>query len=303
MSAITPKILKKFFGKCILSGEHAVLRGSRALVYPVKSYYLQMDLDLNSQAEFQSEFKGLQSEHFEMLFWGILEKALNRLSRKRTELKGKLEVYCQYPLAGGLGSSAALCVLVSEVLVANNMLEEARRLEFSTRLEDQFHGQSSGVDVAISVLGEALVFKKGQTPQKFKASWTPHLGLYYTGDKAPTSVSVAKVLELKKTNPKLFHELDQNMSKATELMIEALTHQSSIEGQVLLKQSLTLAQKSFEGWELVSPQVKAAIEYVTGLGATAMKLTGAGHGGFLLALWDGPISQELVDQKIIPVFS
>ena len=53
--------------KCILSGEHAVLRGMPAIIFPVKTKSLQLVYE--NSADLSSSFKSPYGENFRLFFW------------------------------------------------------------------------------------------------------------------------------------------------------------------------------------------------------------------------------------------
>ena len=76
-------------GKWILAGEHSVLRGSRAVVFPLFSKFLKLRY-LKTLTEFEIQIRGQSSSDIEMIIWSVFEKALGELGLKRTDLKGCL---------------------------------------------------------------------------------------------------------------------------------------------------------------------------------------------------------------------
>ncbi len=52
-----------------------------------------------------------------------------------------------------------------------------------------------------------------------------------------------------------------------------------------LTESINLAQDCFEAWDLVPDSVRELILRLKAQGALAAKVTGAGRGGFVVALW------------------
>jgi mevalonate kinase len=85
---------------------------------------------------------------------------------------------------------------------------------------------------------------------------------------------------------------DESMSRASRLVLEGLAHFDRISAPGALDQALGLiaqgmkaAHESFLIWALVPGKVQRDIEALYRQGALAVKLTGAGGGGFLVALW------------------
>ena len=57
---------------------------------------------------------------------------------------------------GSMGGSAALCVGITRFFAHLDYLPQDAIYEFSRSLEDLFHGESSGVDIAVAMEGQGI---------------------------------------------------------------------------------------------------------------------------------------------------
>lgn len=292
---------KSLYAKCILSGEHAVLRGAPALVFPLKKYAIEVDYK-SSDEYFECQFHGPYGSSLKFLFWGLLEESLKRVGKKRSDLFGSLELTSYLPLSGGLGASAAICVGVGHFLSKMGFVSNEELFEFCRSLEDQFHGESSGVDIAISFYESSIIYRREQKPQAFQSRWKPKIYLFYSGKKGVTSECVNKVKALKLTNPSSFSILDNQMKTSVESCIAALSEPESTQTFLDLCEGLKLAQECFEKWGLVPDPVKSAIRKLEEGGAAQCKLTGSGGGGYILSLWKNEPPAELKEEMVELLF-
>lgn len=288
---------KSLYAKCILTGEHAVLRGSPALVFPLKKYAIEMKYE-SSDEDFDCKFNGPHYEPLKILFWGLLEEALKRVGKKRSDLKGALELTSYLPLGGGLGASAAICVGVGVLFKHLGFISDDKLFEFCRSLEDQFHGESSGVDIAISFYERPILYRRDNASEFFNPEWTPEIYLFYSGKKGITSDSVNKVKALKDSNPNLFAKLDLQMKESVEGCLSALSQPKSAESLTSFRDALALAQDCYEQWGLVPEPVRESIDKLKAGGAIQCKLTGSGGGGYILSLWDKEPPKELLGQMV-----
>ena len=286
------------YGKWILSGEHTVLRGGSALVFPVLSQNLVLD-EINPNSEFRLEFEGINSHEYQLIFPGVFEKACEQGEIDRSHLRGHYMVQSNLPIGKGLGASAAICVLVTKYLSDRNLVDPDAIYDFARRLENIFHGESSGVDIAGVMRPEGMRFRREQEPEPLSMAWRPRWFLTETGQRGVTSESVAKVKNLIERQPEKGARLDDKMKESVALCEEALLVGES-SGFETLKSGIERAREVFLEWDLYTARMKNLEDELYAAGAAAVKPTGSGGGGFLLSLWkddswkDSKISDQLI---------
>lgn len=291
------RFFTKSYGKWILAGEHAVLRGSPALVFPIESAGLELDF-IPSPKPLEIHVGGSRGDEFKLLTWGVIESALEHLKRERKELTGDLTLKSNLPVGGGLGASAALCAAMGRWFVSLGWLAEADIYEFSRQLENLFHGESSGVDIAVAISGRGLRFVRDGERTILEPKWRPHFSLCYSGRRGMTSECVSRVKSLFFKNPDLAENLDRQMTKAVALAEEAL-NLSEDTGLKKLAEAVDLAADCFVRWGLAEGDIARKMVELKKAGALAVKPTGSGDGGYLLALWSGPVPKAFLDEQIL----
>lgn len=277
-------------GKWILAGEHAVMRDSPAIVFPMKNR--QLTLQYQASNRLHSEFSGVQSEGVHMLFWGIIERAFAILKLEQHQMTGNFHIHNEIPLGAGLGASAALCVAVTRWLIAKQWLETDALFRFARELENLFHIQSSGVDIVAVSNNEPLFYHRESSSNFFHPHWQPTWYLSYTDQIALTSNCVKKVKDLAQQNPELARRIDQDMEDCVRCCYRALTSPKE-EGLGLLSLAINRAHVCFMQWGLTGGKVERHISQLLEAGALAAKPTGAGDGGFVLSLWNEPPIKNL----------
>lgn len=270
-------------GKWILAGEHAVLRGCPALVFPLLSQ--QMELRYKKMdAPLTVEFAGAHGVELKPLVSGLIDYLTQRLNLSPRDLRGALEVHNELPVGAGLGASAALCVVMSRWAVARGWIKDSELYDFARSLEDLFHGESSGVDIAVALHAQPLRFVRGGERRVLELKWSPRWELSYSGKKGMTSACVARVKDLEKSNPEEFKRIDDQMRASVEKAEQALSIMDQDKGLPLLKEAVELAHDCFAKWGLIEEDSLRCIAEQKERGALAVKPTGSGGGGYILSL-------------------
>lgn len=279
------------YGKWILAGEHAVLRGAPALVFPAKDFVMKFTYE-QSPTALQIQFEGSNGSDLKLFFWGLIEQALQKINRTRSELTGYLKIHSTLPLGAGLGASAALCVGVVKFFTTLGWVKESEVYELSRQLEGVFHGESSGVDIAVAIEKRGLRFLRGGERAPIAVNWQPNLYLSYSGERGATSDCVRRVNELRAISPHIGEKVDQEMREAVQLAEKSL-QLDSVNGFALLSEGINLAKNCFVQWGLTQGVLDSHMQELLNAGATAVKPTGSGGGGYVLSLWNAEPSPEL----------
>src|SRR4051794_32603031 len=108
------------YGKWILAGEHAVLRGHAALVFPINDKRLTLSY-YPSTSELQANYSGESGAEMHLLFWSVLEQGMQLLKQSLQHVSGQFHLQSNIPVGVGMGASAALCVAVTRWFVAQNL--------------------------------------------------------------------------------------------------------------------------------------------------------------------------------------
>lgn len=285
----------KTFGKWILAGEHSVLRGCPALAFPLTSKSLELTYQPSSSG-LEVEFGGSHGEELKLLFFGVLETAMSRLKISEP-LTGKFRILSELPVGAGLGASAALCGAVARWCQGQNWIQENDTYEFARKLEDLFHGESSGVDLAVSLSAQGVRFQRGGERTALNPAWWPHFCLSYSGSRGMTSDCVAKVKRLFETDPDMARALDRQMQDAVLMAHESLI--ADLPSSLLqLKAAIQLGRDCFEQWGLCFGDLSQHMRQLEEAGAIAVKPTGSGGGGYVLSLWASEPPEALSNQLI-----
>lgn len=291
------------YGKWILAGEHTVLRGGRALVFPLRSRFLDFYYSVQKNKNLEIEIPIGYPEEFKLLFWSVFEKACQIKGLKSTQFQGLIQMKANIPVGSGLGASAALCVALTRWFESLEILSSNENFDFAKTLEDVFHGESSGVDVAVVLSEKGLLFRRSSSAdgakESFQSQWQPKWYLSHSGHKGITKECVQKVQAWGAENPLKLEKLDQQMKKSVELCLRALMSNEE-HGKPLLIEALNLAENCFSEWGLINTALRQHMDLLVKAGAIAVKPTGSGLGGYVLSLWETePSGAEFLKATVI----
>jgi mevalonate kinase len=274
------------YGKWILAGEHAVLRGHPALVFPLKHKALTLQYTPTTHPLILN-YAGENQNTCESSIWTLLNAGLSKLQLAPTQLTGQLNITNHIPIGTGLGASAAICVAITRWL-KTYFEPNLNCFEFSRELEHVFHGKSSGLDVAGSMSTSDGIYFQAGTKKSFVPTWQPRWRLSYSGNPGITSNCISKIEQLKQNNPSLTDALDLKMAHAvTQAHTALIQHNLSN-----LVGAIKDAASCFKDWGLINQPLEAHINTLYAAGALAVKPTGSGEGGYVLSLWPDNLTPQ-----------
>lgn len=295
-------------GKWIVLGEHAVIRGAPAIAFPV--YGKHLELRWTDEPGFSAKFAGERGAEFQLLFTGVFDRALEILGRAGdVELRrGVFSVESTLPVGAGLGASAALAVAVGRWFVWKGAISEDRLFDFCREIENLFHGESSGIDVAVAIENRGLYFRREAPMRGFDPVWQPIWYISSSGARGITSECVAQVKKIIQENPVRGSELDLRMTRAVDDAEAALCEEVSANDRqgkdarlAALARAIESGGSCFKEWGLADGELGRHMAWLRESGAIAVKPTGSGGGGYALSLWREP-PPKAVEEKLIPVF-
>ena len=275
--------------KWILLGEHAVLRGHGALVFPIHTHKLNLTY-FAAPSELNADFTGRNGADMHLLFWSVLQEGHQLLQLSLNRLNGHFHIDSNIPVGVGMGASAALCVAMARWFAAQQLIQLNSIADFARNLENLFHGQSSGLDIAGVASELGIYFNQGKT-EPLQQAWQPHWYLSSCEQLGITSHCIQQVQQLWQTNPAEAKNIDNHMAQAVTNARLALENESP--GALLqLTNAIHQGEACFQQWGLINDNLAQHIQLLKHAGALAVKPTGSGNGGFVLSLWHAPLTKQ-----------
>lgn len=267
-------------GKVIVLGEHGVVYGQPALAAPL-SRGVRAWGEPSSKCALELP-ASLKLDHAESL-----QRAFRRAAKATGHPKVLVTLESDLPLSMGLGSSGALSVAVSRVLLeakqgAPASLRDVERVAFE--LEKEFHGTPSGVDHTTSTRGEMILFRKGSV-RAVRSPRPVRMLVAIVGERPPTKRTVLALRERQAKWPARYKRLFLQIGIVAKEGARAV-EQGDLES---LGDLMNVNQGLLNAVGLSSEGLEAMVNRLRRLGALGAKLTGAGgDGGAVLGLFAEP---------------
>ncbi len=252
-------------GKVIVTGEHFVVHGARALAVPLHRY--GVEVEVHRQAGAWSAEPSTAAHVRACL--AVLEEPAESL---RIAVRGDL------PSGAGLGGSAALAVALIRAL--DPAAGGATVRERAHRCERLAHGTPSGIDDAVIAHGQAAVLEPGEGVRLLEGAPSLPFWVALVPERTATREAVAGVHALAAREPEAFADLVRASDETTGAAIEA-----TLQGdRPRLGACLDRAHEQLQRIGVSLASLDALVQAARDAGAHGAKLTGGGLGGAMIAL-------------------
>jgi mevalonate kinase len=278
-------------GKVILFGEHFVVEGQPAIAVAVSvRAYVSVEPIERDEIQVYSKNYNLAETYIlrnreswsgRMLPVAVAAYTTMLEAGRKTGLK--IDIDSQIPPSSGMGSSAAVSVATVHAtsLTLGLELELKKISDIAYEAEKVVHGKPSGIDNTIAAFGGAIAYRKGEGFVQLKPVFRGvKLVLADTGKPRNTGEMVRKVLALKNTYPSI---LDPIYYSAGKLVVEAaqLLEQGEYEK---LGNLMNINHGLLSAIGVSTKEIETLVHTARESGALGAKLTGAGGGGYIVAL-------------------
>ncbi len=300
-------------GKVILFGEHAVVYNQPAIAVPlsdVRTYARLISATGSDTPSIRIHAKDLGQDYWlherddrDPLALA-LRLTLDFFKLKITESL-KLEIESQLPIASGLGSGAATTIAIIRVLTKyfNMSVNDQQASDIAFEVEKLHHGTPSGIDNSVIAFERPLYYVREETPRFFSIPNPLTLILGHCGIASSTSDVVTGVRSRWQLNRETYDDLFLAIGNVVEQSFEALSHGNHQEIGQLMNENHALLQRL----EVSNTELDRLVTAARTAGALGAKLSGAGAGGFMIALvtpdQESAVKQALTASDAQHIFS
>ena len=275
-------------GKVILLGEHAVVYGRPAIVVPVWQTVATAQVQAGEPgsgcvlvAHDLGETIRLRASGDEQPLALVARLALAELGIVG-EPDWRIDLRSTIPIAGGLGSGAAISTALVRAIFAQAGQPAAPQTVSRIVYESEliYHGTPSGIDNTVVAYGAPIWFVRGQPPQVFAPAVPFTLVIADSGIHSPTKETVGDVRRAWQAEPARYEALFDAVAALVHEAHRALSTGDLPTLGLLMNEN----QAILEQLGVSSGPLERLIAAARGAGALGAKLSGGGRGGNVTTL-------------------
>jgi mevalonate kinase len=266
-----------FPAKILLLGEYTILNGSKALAIPYDELSGKWSFDkLDSQSAVIShsaliDFLNHSSENY--LDYGRLKK----------DIENGLWFDSSIPHGFGLGSSGALIAALYETYgFKKNSIHEDKQV--LAKLEDYFHGSSSGIDPLVSLIQKPLLIHNFDCVEIYEKSINLSNFFLLNTNKPRITGPLVNIYQEKMKDPEFKRGCAEILSREVNFAVLAILGN---ERSNLFHHLWLISKFQWEYFpEMIPTQMRGLWSKGLESGEYVLKLCGAGGGGYILGFSD-----------------
>lgn len=275
-------------GKVILLGEHAVVYGRPAIVVPVWQTVATAQVQAGPPgggcvlvAHDLGETIRLAESGDEQPLALVTRLALTQLGIQ-DEPDWRIDLRSTIPIAGGLGSGAAISTALVRAIFAQAGRPATPQAVSSIVYESEriYHGTPSGIDNTVVAYGAPIWFVRGQPPQVFVPAVPFTLVIADSGIYSPTKETVGDVRAAWQTETARYEALFDAVAALVHAARRALAAGDLLTLGLLMDEN----QEILAHLGVSSPPLERLIAAARAAGALGAKLSGGGRGGNVTCL-------------------
>ncbi|MBO9476297.1 hypothetical protein J7382_02010 [Shimia sp. R11_0] len=212
-------------GSIMISGEHAVVYGHRAIVAAIEQRLTvtlteradrQIRITSEIAAPFETSLDDLQPSNPYRFVMACIEAHHEQIAEGFD-----LNISSEIDPTLGLGSSAAVTIAVLGALTTFTGADKKELHDTAVSIIRGIQGRGSGADLAASLTGGMISYCAPPDVQITRLPRPPQLALCYAGYKTPTAEVLQRISERMQGNEAAFAKLYEEMGQETETAILA----------------------------------------------------------------------------------
>lgn len=285
-------------GKVILFGEHAVVYGRPAIAVPVNGVEAHVtvrpgeqgsgiwleccDLPATNGSKGGCYYPLREAPTGDPLRMAVLLGLTYIGIAPSLEPDLVITISSTIPIARGLGSGAAVTTAIIRALAAyfNHSLSPEETSHLVYEVEKLFHGTPSGIDNTVIAYQQPVYFVQGEPVELLKVGAPFHLVIADTGISSVTRQVVGEVRQRWQIERTRYETLFDAIAAVVRAARESI-----LKGEWrVLGPLMNENQALLEELGVSSPELDRLLTTARSAGALGAKLSGAGRGGFMIAL-------------------